>query len=294
MNYDLIGNLTHLRIALHRRLARLFAVWHDPLPLQGMNASRSYTGIGSRSTPPEVLERLRDLAAALAREGYELRSGAADGADMACEEGCDRVAKPHGQHRLRALQRLALALLVHAQHQRVLRRTQVQADDIAQLLDEERIVGQLEALGAMRLQAEQLEVAQHAGLGNAGLRGNRSHIPMRRPIGGLGVQRRLDQLRDSLIVDRTRLARTNVVLKAGDTPFEEAHAPLAHRGIGRWAIELFASPSALLRIMRARSLSAAGNERLRANDCSCDRSTSLNTSSVFGLPMPIAVSPSER
>ncbi|PNG49175.1 MULTISPECIES: hypothetical protein [unclassified Variovorax] len=49
----------------------------------------SYTGIGSRSTPPEQLLRLRDLAAMLAREGYELRSGGADGADTACEEGCD-------------------------------------------------------------------------------------------------------------------------------------------------------------------------------------------------------------
>lgn len=51
--------------------------------------SATYSGIGSRTTPPDQLERLRDLAAMLAREGYELRSGAADGADTACEEGCD-------------------------------------------------------------------------------------------------------------------------------------------------------------------------------------------------------------
>lgn len=49
----------------------------------------AYTGIGSRSTPLDQLQRMRDLAAMLAREGYELRSGAADGADTACEEGCD-------------------------------------------------------------------------------------------------------------------------------------------------------------------------------------------------------------
>jgi hypothetical protein len=49
----------------------------------------SYSGIGSRSAPPDQLQRMRDLAAMLAREGYELRSGGADGADMACEEGCD-------------------------------------------------------------------------------------------------------------------------------------------------------------------------------------------------------------
>jgi hypothetical protein len=50
------------------------------------------------------------------------------------------VAEAHGQHRLSALQRLALALLVHADHQGIVRRAQVQADDVAQLLDEERVV----------------------------------------------------------------------------------------------------------------------------------------------------------
>ncbi|CAN7773613.1 hypothetical protein LJR290_007663 [Variovorax sp. LjRoot290] len=54
-----------------------------------MKVARTYSGIGSRSTPPKGLQRLRDLAAMLAREGYELRSGGANGADLACEEGCD-------------------------------------------------------------------------------------------------------------------------------------------------------------------------------------------------------------
>lgn len=74
------------------------------------------------------------------------------------------VAEAHWQHRLRALQRLALALLVYADHQRVVRRAQVQAHHVTQLLDEERVVGQFEALGAMGLlQAEELEVACNAG-----------------------------------------------------------------------------------------------------------------------------------
>lgn len=48
-----------------------------------------YTGIGSRSAPELVLEQMRELAAELAGLGYLLRSGAADGADMAFEQGCD-------------------------------------------------------------------------------------------------------------------------------------------------------------------------------------------------------------
>ena len=67
------------------------------------------------------------------------------------------VAKAHRQQRLRALQRLALALLVDAKHQRVLRRAHVQADDVAKLLDEERIGGELEGLAAVRRSPKSLK-----------------------------------------------------------------------------------------------------------------------------------------
>jgi hypothetical protein len=48
-----------------------------------------YSGIGSRQTPPEILERMRDVARLLAEKGLVLRSGGADGADTAFEVGCD-------------------------------------------------------------------------------------------------------------------------------------------------------------------------------------------------------------
>lgn len=48
-----------------------------------------YAGIGSRETPPEVLEIFKHLARYLAKKGTTLRSGHADGADMAFEIGCD-------------------------------------------------------------------------------------------------------------------------------------------------------------------------------------------------------------
>lgn len=50
-----------------------------------------YAGVGSRETPPEILQKMRDLAGRLAQRGYILRSGAADGADSAFEAGCDAV-----------------------------------------------------------------------------------------------------------------------------------------------------------------------------------------------------------
>ncbi len=48
---------------------------------------RYYTGVGSRSTPPEICERLTELAEQLSLRGYTLRSGGAVGADRAFEEG---------------------------------------------------------------------------------------------------------------------------------------------------------------------------------------------------------------
>lgn len=46
-----------------------------------------YAGIGSRSTPPDVLELMIGIGARLAEQGYVLRSGHAEGADQAFEEG---------------------------------------------------------------------------------------------------------------------------------------------------------------------------------------------------------------
>ncbi len=52
-----------------------------------MNNKRIYAGIGSRKTPPETLAIIKKLAGLLEREGWLLRSGGADGADTAFEQG---------------------------------------------------------------------------------------------------------------------------------------------------------------------------------------------------------------
>jgi hypothetical protein len=48
-----------------------------------------YTGIGSRETPEPILKAMTGVARYLAMNGYVLRSGGADGADLAFEQGCD-------------------------------------------------------------------------------------------------------------------------------------------------------------------------------------------------------------
>jgi hypothetical protein len=116
------------------------------------------------------------------------------------------VAEAHRQHGLRTLERLTLALLVHAQDQGVLRRTQVKANHIAQFLDEELIGRELEAFAAMRLQTQQLEVTVHTGWRDSRFGSNRTYAPVRGAIRGFGVQGLVNQLSQPLIVDRARLA----------------------------------------------------------------------------------------
>jgi hypothetical protein len=53
--------------------------------------TKAYAGIGSRKTPQNILDEMQRLASELAKSEFILRSGAADGADAAFEEGCDLV-----------------------------------------------------------------------------------------------------------------------------------------------------------------------------------------------------------
>lgn len=48
---------------------------------------RIYTGIGSRETPADVLEKMTEIAQTLSVQSFVLRSGGADGADKAFEDG---------------------------------------------------------------------------------------------------------------------------------------------------------------------------------------------------------------
>ena len=49
---------------------------------------KPYTGIGSRETPTAILDLMIAIGGVLAQRGFTLRSGGADGADDAFEQGC--------------------------------------------------------------------------------------------------------------------------------------------------------------------------------------------------------------
>lgn len=52
-----------------------------------------YTGIGSRETPKDIMKLMTDVAFKLASKGFILRSGAAQGADTAFEDGAKAYAE---------------------------------------------------------------------------------------------------------------------------------------------------------------------------------------------------------
>lgn len=53
--------------------------------------NKIYTGIGSRDVPKEIEAIFTKIAMSLAKRDYTLRSGGADGSDLAFECGCDRL-----------------------------------------------------------------------------------------------------------------------------------------------------------------------------------------------------------
>jgi len=49
--------------------------------------NKYYTGVGSRETPKEILELMREYSRTMALKGWSFRSGGADGADSAFSDG---------------------------------------------------------------------------------------------------------------------------------------------------------------------------------------------------------------
>jgi hypothetical protein len=59
------------------------------------STSRSYAGVGSRETPPQIGALMCAIAMKLSEKDWTLASGAADGADLAFESGVPQNGKKH-------------------------------------------------------------------------------------------------------------------------------------------------------------------------------------------------------
>ena len=91
-------------------------------------------------------------------------------------------ARQHRQRRRSAIERLDLRFLVDAEHDGALGRRQVQANDVADLLDEQRVLGQLLALLAVGLEPERPPDPRDRGLVEPDLLRQRARRPVRRVL----------------------------------------------------------------------------------------------------------------
>ena len=99
----------------------------------------------------------------------------------------------HRQARLASIQRLNLTLLIDTHHQGLVRRVQVEPDDIGQLLDKLRIARQLELTKPMRLQPVRVPYPLNRSRTDAAILGHRSTTPVRSSL-RFGVQRPVHNL----------------------------------------------------------------------------------------------------
>ena len=138
------------------------------------------------------------------------------------------LARPHGQHRLRAVEGLDLALLVDTEHERTLWRVEIKADDVAHLIDEHRVARQLEGLDAVRLQAESPPDAVHRRRRQTRRPGHRAAAPVGRVLRHR-LQRPRHHFGDLVVADLARGAGTRLVVEPVEALVGKAAAPGADR-----------------------------------------------------------------
>jgi class 3 adenylate cyclase len=133
-----------------------------------------------------------------------------------------------GQDRGGAVQGLHLGLLVHAQHQGRLGWVQVQANDVADFLDELRVSAQLEGVDQVRLEPKGPPDAADRRLRHAELAGQAAGRPVGR-IGGGGLQGHDQHLLDLLVGDRAGRPGSRLVRQPLQPAGNKPRPPLGHR-----------------------------------------------------------------
>ena len=138
-----------------------------------------------------------------------------------------RDARAQGQQRAGAIERLHLTFFVDAEHDRVVRRIEVQAHDIAHLLDKLRVGRQLEGLDPMRLQPKGPPDARDRRFREAQGVAQASGAPLG-PRRRRRLQRAGNDLHDSVVRHRARHAGSGLVVQPRQPAHTKAFAPRAH------------------------------------------------------------------
>src|SRR5712691_3115551 len=186
----------------------------------------------------EVAEELEELLVSVARqaladdaavervEGGEQGGGAVAFVVVGHRAG---AAFLHRQARLCPVQCLDLALLVDAEHERLLRRVEVEPDDVCELLAEARVVGKLERLDPMGLETVRVPDPLHARRADALRLGHRATAPVRL-TGRRRLRGRCDDRLDLRRRNRRLAPATRLGLGQRRRPvLGEARTPQDHR-----------------------------------------------------------------
>ncbi len=148
-------------------------------------------------------------------------------ADIVVGPGAD-MADAQGQVRLGPFQRLALALLVAAKHQRLVRRIEIEADHVPELGLEVRVAGQFESADQMGLDLIRRPNPLHACRRDPDLPRHRANAPTR------PIWRRLGRLDDQLLPlgfrDRRLRAAAARLLKTRQPKTRKPPFPADHGG----------------------------------------------------------------
>lgn len=197
----------------------------------------------------------------------------------------------HRQQRPRPIQRLNLRVLVHAQHQGFVRRIQVQPDDIPDLLDEERILGEVEGLGPMRLESEGAPDAADRALTEAVRCSHVSAAPVGRCRGGR-LQRQRQKPLHLRIAGASRGAGARLIQQPvqpsphkGSPPTPDV-CPVVLSSVATVRLVLPVAQASTSRAQRARACAVLGRRAHCSRVC---RSSAVTRSSVFGRPVCIGV-----
>jgi hypothetical protein len=166
---------------------------------------------------------LADYGAGLGIQGSEQVDGAMTYVIRSAALG---LAGAHRQQRLTAVQRLNLGFLVHAQHQRPIRRMEVQTHDVAHLFNEQRILGELEALDPVRLQPKSPPDTADRALTKPTALGHGTRAPVR-CISRRALQGKPYHTFNLRVTDLARCPRTWLVQQTVQPPFQETLAPFA-------------------------------------------------------------------
>src|SRR5579859_2415286 len=137
----------------------------------------------------------------------------------------------HRQDGLGPVQGLDLGLLVHAEHESGFGRFQVKTNDVANLLNELRVIGELEVLHPMRLKPEGAPDPTHSGAAEATALSHAAGTPMSGAPRHL-LQGRGHHLLHGLVADSARSPRARLVEKPRQPPLDVSRAPLADRVVG--------------------------------------------------------------